>query len=318
MNRRIILEGLDGCGKSTIAKELASSLNMRYTKYPSDNVIEANNTILNKISSKQNEIKDSVEKNKFNYPGLIINMNEYYHVINLYKDISNLYLELTYTQINDQRLDHLDNSDSVNDRCLISAFIYNYMEYVFFNKIHTYLLSFEYIEYAYLEYRCMIFNGPSIKRLIDDAYSSTIKYIKKSDTIIEKCWIDFNNLLEFRSKITMNPFDTDVIVLDLDQNFRMNFLHNEKSNDIKYKAILESDENQIRYNIYMQLFRSYILRYNKNISNNDMIVHIKNIHFIDSGHFNANPLDPIFSSNISEYKRFPVDVMINKILGELK
>lgn len=306
-NRRIVIEGLDGVGKSTIVDSLSTRLNFIKRKYPTSKVIDSNNRNIASITNLLHKAESIIKSE--------INMDKYYKLIDTYKHISEKYLEFTCDMIIDQFKEYneylnisIDTHNSINDRGLVSTFIFNYMEYVFFDLICQRLLSFDIFQNIYIDYRCGIFNTNIMRKILNRITDEIIKITIPSNMI--KYWKNFNNILLKRFKMPDNIDHntiTNVIILTLDNTFRIHFLNDKKHNDIKYKEFFEREDKQNRYNCYLEAFKTSDAY---KINNK----YINSIHFIDAGYYDRKGIQSLED----EYKRLPADAVVNMILRELK
>lgn len=287
MYKRVILESLDGCGKTTLYNHLVKNQGfIPGGKYPTD---------CNDISYFFNKYAKQLYDNIDNFYTYI---NTYDHCSDtlytyleriedvLYNIIKNLE-NIMYLNINDQMyplpLDIVNNEfrgkrNAIQDRGIISTFIYNYLELVYWK---TYLKKFQKNKMKKAE--CDI-----IYYLLCELKDECLMDI---DLNMANIWTDFDIILRYKSPFN-NVFKSDkFIVLICNEAYRRSYIKEKvkSSNEEPYKRYFESDEVNERLGRYIDAFKSMVidLKDDKD-KNDDRLIKLDQINFIKVDHIQYN------------------------------
>lgn len=281
MYKRVILESLDGCGKTTLYNYMVKTKGfIPGGKYPTD---------CNNISYFFNKYARQLYDNIDNFYTYI---NTYDHCSDtlytyleriedvLYNIIKNLE-NIMYLNINDQMYplpldidinEYRGKRIAIQDRGIISTFIYNYLELVYWK---TYLKKFQKNKMKKVE--CDI-----IYYLLCELKDECLMYI---DLNMANIWTDFDIILRYKSPFN-NVFKSDkFIVLICNEAYRRSYIREKvkSSNEEPYKRYFESDEVNERLGRYIDAFKSMVID-----KNDDRLIKLDQINFIKVDHIQYN------------------------------
>lgn len=308
-NIRIVLDSSDGCGKTTISKLYEQKDHYRYIKFLSNNVTEhmnVNNTSI------YNEMRNIITKH-FSEDETDINylINQYQDIIKSYRHISEIFLDSVYTSIGDQSKLKDDNilrgtRTIIQDRGLFSIFFVNYMEYRFYTNLAEELSSMHVFEQVYIDIKLGVFTNKKLNDLIEKTTKSIVINMT-SDINMKHIWDSFNDLILNKSRYHIYydiPFNTLSVILTMDDEYRLKYILNEKSEGIVYKKIFELPDFQIRLNYYVAGFKEFFT--DGTFKKPATLDELSNVIFM-----------PVGYRDNGEYKRFTPQAIKNMIDREL-
>lgn len=287
MYKRVILESLDGCGKTTLYNHLVKNQGfIPGGKYPTDY-----NDISYFFNKYAKQLYDNINNfytyiNTYDYS--LDNLYAYLERIEdaLYNIIKNLE-NIMYLNINDQMyplpLD-IDNNEFrgkrniIQDRGIISTFIYNYLELMYWK---TYLKKLQ--KNKMIKDECDI-----IYYLLCELKDECLMYI---DLNMANIWTDFDIILRYKSPFNNILKSDKFIVLTCNETYRRSYIKEKvkSSNEEPYKRYFESDEVNERLGRYIDAFESMVidLKDDKD-KNDDRLIKLDQINFIKVDHIQYN------------------------------
>lgn len=257
----VVLEGLDGVGKTTLYNKLVEENINPGSKFPSERVKDKINPITKRISKLltiNDNIIDSFKKIKpKDYIKNWKNLSDNCLIISdLYKEISILMMidQSNYTRAPK----NLNNRHIVQDRGMLSYFIYNICESEYYRELHNQLSDPNIIDtievfsdfynyennYCYIEMGTLGSSG-KIKKLIKRLEHSALSNTCNTKVFIDKLWESV--AIQFHLSIIKDK-DIKYFILDLPMEYRKSRIGNEV---VSYKKFFEEESKQNRLGIYM-------------------------------------------------------------------